>query len=56
MFFLFFGHMCLKKHYEKTDDARPKREQDQRNKGEGEQRHKEKRSPLLLELKINAAQ
>ena len=26
---LFFGRMRLKKHSEKTDDARPKREQDQ---------------------------
>ena len=28
----FFGRMRLKKHSEKTDDARPKREQDQRKK------------------------
>ena len=32
-FFLFFGRMRLKKHSEKTDDARPKREQDQRKRG-----------------------
>ena len=36
--------MRLKKHSEKTDDARPKKEYDQRKKGEGEQRHKEKLS------------
>ena len=29
----FFGRMRLKKHSEKTDDARPKREQDQRKRG-----------------------
>ena len=32
-FFLFFGRMRLKKHSEKTDDARPNREQDQRKRG-----------------------
>ena len=56
-FFLFFltslnSFFFLKKHSEKTDDARPKNEQDQRKKGEGEQRHKEKLSPLPFELII----
>ena len=51
--------MRLKWHSEKTDDARQKREQDdldQRKRGEGEQRHKEKLSPLPFELIIHAAQ
>ena len=33
LFSHFFGRMRLKKHSEKTDDARPKREQDQRKRG-----------------------
>ena len=35
-FSFFFGRMRLKKHSEKTDDARPKREQDQRKKRRGQ--------------------